>query len=151
MKLLILVRHGHCEEEGPRPLTERGRQQIAATAGRIADHIAGKTSLVISSTHLRTRQSSEILCAALGAECRDYSELAACFGPRDLENTLQIVRAHQDEAEVLVLAVHYEHLEDFPEYFGRQFLGVNTIRKFRDPDHAAAIVIDCAANTCGYL
>lgn len=67
---LLLLRHGEAETASfhgadfDRPLTDRGRAQIRACAGRLLSE-ASLPGLVVSSPAARTRATAEIVCEAI--------------------------------------------------------------------------------------
>jgi phosphohistidine phosphatase len=76
--LVFLVRHAHAEPGDPdelRELSERGRSEAEAVAGRLAAHET-PPSLVVASPLARARQTAERIASAAGAELRLDARLA---------------------------------------------------------------------------
>jgi probable phosphoglycerate mutase len=76
--LIFLIRHGQTDfnAEGrlqgqlDSRLTELGREQASRMATRLRPHVEGHAPLqVICSPSLRTRQTAQIVCEALGLDC----------------------------------------------------------------------------------
>ncbi len=147
---LILVRHGQCEMEDSRPLTQWGREQITQTAGRLRQHVDGKTAAIVSSTFLRARMSAKIIADALGTTFTETNDLKWALNEQDMFKGFQVVQAHQERVQVLILVVHLEHLEDFPNYYGKQAWG-KPLGKFGSIDYGDAVVIDIALQTANLI
>ena len=80
---LYLVQHGHAvpEEEDPdRPLSEKGRSDIARMAALLGAW-GVRVAKIVHSGKTRARQTAEILAPALGAS--DKVEMAAGLTPGD--------------------------------------------------------------------
>jgi len=70
--LVFLVRHAHSDPGEPdelRSLSERGRDEARAVAGRLAAHPT-PPQLVLTSPLLRARETADEIAAKTNAECR---------------------------------------------------------------------------------
>lgn len=105
---LIIVRHGVTKHTAAKrfsgglggdnpPLTDEGRDQVAATADWLSP-LHGKVAAVVASPVLRTRQSGEILADALGAPLTEepgFAELE--FGEWDGLTFAEVMEKFPDE------------------------------------------------------
>ncbi len=76
--LLFLVRHAHSDPGDPddlRPLSDRGRVEARALAGRLSAH-STPPRFVLSSPLLRARETAEAIAEASSAELRIDERLA---------------------------------------------------------------------------
>lgn len=105
---LCVLRHGIAAERGTfeddaeRPLTERGRDRMAAAAGGLAALI--QPSLVLTSPLLRARQTADLIADATGARI----EVCDALANGDHESLLAMAY------EPIVVAVGHEpHVSNF--------------------------------------
>lgn len=122
MNKLVITRHG---PYGPDYcLNDRGRKQMRLLAEQLRPQIDGDKIVILSSTADRARQSAEILGEVLGAT-HQLHEVLWSEGSR-LPNhgkVLELIRAHEGNAETLILVTHLEYGEEFPAHFGHHALG----------------------------
>lgn len=149
MKKLVVVRHGDYEDEDndDEKLSSLGEKQIAQLAEKLESHLNGFSVVILSSTALRARQSAEILVDKFGAAFEGLDLLWSGEGGKsfgtfmDFKKLLKMIEERKEQAEVYVLVTHYEYIEDFPMFFGKQRLGA-TLKSEVIPK-GTAWLIDC--------
>jgi phosphohistidine phosphatase len=115
--LLLVLRHAKAardpaDQDDQRPLTGRGRRDAAAAGTHLLENGLIPVS-VRCSVALRTRQTWEQVCAALGAT-GDRAEVS--FEPRlyraGSEGLLAVVREAADESPMVLLVGHNPAVHD---------------------------------------
>jgi phosphohistidine phosphatase len=105
---LYLVRHGEAvgETEDPaRPLNERGREEVAATA-RVGGRLGLEVERIVHSGKLRARQTAEIWAAALERE----KWIDENTGLEPMADPQQAIAYINEVREPLMLVGHLPHL-----------------------------------------
>lgn len=148
MDKLVIVRHGHYDSNDQ--LSECGRVQIRELSKKLKSSINGSPLLILTSNQDRARQSAEILGSAFNVGFEEYEILwSEGKHPEDLPGALELIRSRKNDAEVIVLVTHYEYVEDFPRYFGKNELGVEL--RSHLIDKGQAWVIDCQQKTIKHI
>jgi phosphohistidine phosphatase len=106
---LYLVRHGEAvaqEEDGERPLTEQGRQEVRAVAQLLARLGESRPAAIVHSGKTRARQTAEIIADSLGQAdaLREEEDLTPNANPK------RWVKRLDDGGEALMLVGHLPHL-----------------------------------------
>jgi phosphohistidine phosphatase SixA len=139
MKKLIVVRHGDCLDGR---LSDLGRKQITMLCGNLAPYVNGGSVVVIASPALRALESAEIIGQAFNAKIEQQPKLCSDeLTSADMRWLLELVRAKQDEADVIILLTHFEYVGKFPGYFARKTAGFE-VRSW-EIEKGGAWVIDC--------
>ena len=131
MKKLILVRHGTDEGGFNAHLSLTGKRQITDLAGKLAPHVDGNSVLMFSSTALRAQDGAKILSKAISVSFELCDTLWSGYDGKvlgcvpDFEQVMKLVSSHPNQADVVILITHYEYVEDFPQFFGKKYLGVD--------------------------
>ena len=107
MRWVLLVQHGEAkpEQEDPaRPLTERGRSDVEATAEVLARLGIG-VERIIHSGKTRARQTAEIMATHLNPKggVEEFSEMAPLDDPGKVIQKIE-------ESEAVMLCGHLPHL-----------------------------------------
>ena len=145
MKKLVIVRHGDYDYEDR--LSELGKQQISDLSEKLAGYVNGDTLLIFSSPALRASESAKIIAGRLGIEFEEHNVLwsgedgKVSGWKKDFEVLMGIITSHPQQANVVVLVTHYEYVEDFPFWFGKNHLQINLPCKVIPK--GTAYVIDC--------
>lgn len=85
MKTLWLARHAHSGEAGPgvrdfdRPLSERGRRDVPAVAGRLRSRKASFPQRIVCSPAARTLETAELFALQFGLEESDIEPEGALY------------------------------------------------------------------------
>lgn len=145
MKKLVVFRHGHdwCDE-----LDDDGRRHVTDTAEKLAEHLNGDTLLIVSSTALRAIQTAEIVAKRFKVGFDRHDMLWSGSSGKVIrlykafEQIFHYIKDHPDQPDVVILVTHYEYVQDFPEYFGKQFLNMPFPREEAIPK-GTAWLIDC--------
>jgi phosphohistidine phosphatase len=101
---LWLLRHGEAvphdsKPDADRELTARGERQAQA-AGEALARLGVEFEACYTSPKVRARDSARLACGALGVAPEQVEELANGF---DSDDALELLRAHGDDARVLVV------------------------------------------------
>jgi len=137
MKKLVLLRHGSYSGDH---LNDLGRQQIKNLALQLKKLINGDNLSIITSPAIRAVESAQILSSFFGVKY-EVNKVFLSGGQyhEDLPKALEIIRT-KEKVAVLIIVTHYEYLEKFPHYFGKEELGsffyTDTV------DKGEALVID---------
>ena len=146
MKKLVVVRHGAYNED--LRLDELGQAQISGLAEKLKARVGGTTVRVLSSPLCRADESAEILASALGAPMGPAEMFDVLRRSEGFENILNLVRAHEAEAETLVLVGH-EWLFAFPEFYAKNVLRLELCApklKFGE-----ACILDCEKKNLAHV
>ena len=109
---LWLLRHGEAVPHDSKPdhereVTARGERQALA-AGAALSRLGIEFDACYTSPKVRARQTAELACRSLGVEPVDENALAEGF---DRDDAITLLRAHGDDARVLVVG----HEPDFSQ------------------------------------
>lgn len=109
---LWLLRHGEAVPHDSKPdqereLTARGERQALAAGAALA-RLGMEFDACYTSPKVRARQTAELACQALGIDPVDEASIAADF---DRDDAIALLRAHGDDARVLVVG----HEPDFSQ------------------------------------
>jgi phosphohistidine phosphatase len=109
---LWLLRHGEAVPHDSKPdqereLTARGERQALAAGAALA-RLGMEFDACYTSPKVRARQTAELACQALGIDPVDEASIAEDF---DRDDALALLRAHGDDARVLVVG----HEPDFSQ------------------------------------
>lgn len=116
MKRLLLVRHAKASRDIPtqpdreRPLTERGKRQLATISTRLAKRKV-KPDAIISSPAVRTRATARFIAKKLDYKRRNIrldERLYAC----QAEDLLQIIQSLDDRLQCVMLVGHNPALSE---------------------------------------
>jgi phosphohistidine phosphatase len=121
MRRLMLLRHAKSDwpeglDDAMRPLAERGRGD-APEMGRAMARDSLVPDLALVSTAVRTRQTWELLAAALGKSVRMREEPELYGAPEG--KLLEIARNVPDEIETLLLCAHNPGIERLARRFAK--------------------------------
>jgi len=143
MEKLILVRHGNYNGS---VISDSGRQQMEILARKLQLELQDKRVLIISSTALRAIGSAEVFSNVLGISFEQDEKLWSDNDHwRDHSQLLELIRARQEDADVIILVTHLEYTEEFPAYYGKEELKVNWNQ--REIEKGEAWIIDCIKKT----
>ena len=150
MKKLIIARHGDYNDNS---LNHYGRCQIAGLAENLKAHIGeGASILLLHSPVTRARESAEILGVHFGVAPEEQKVLVFDYLNIDfVKGTFELVRARQEDADILILMTHLEHLKFFTPYFVKQGLGVETKQDIWDLGKGCAWVVDCEKRSIEFV
>jgi len=109
---LWLLRHGEAVPHDSKPdhereLTARGERQALAAGAALA-RLGIEFDACYTSPKVRARQTAELTCQALGIEPVDEASIGEDF---DRDDAIALLRAHGDDARVLVVG----HEPDFSQ------------------------------------
>lgn len=123
MELLILVRHGEYGSPN-RSLNGDGHRQINHLAKVLSSYIEGKRTIILSSTAKRATDTSEVLVRRFRDIPIETHECLTSTG-EDLdgmvEETIELVRRHESNYDVVILSTHLPHVSDFPTIWAELF------------------------------
>ena len=115
MKYLTAIRHAKAEDplsyarDFDRPLSEKG-QKDARQSARVIANLEPPVDWWISSTALRTRETTDAICAAIGYTKHTQWEDTAYAA--DADTLLELLSAVPQEATHVVLVGHNPGLEE---------------------------------------
>ncbi|MCX6812263.1 MAG: histidine phosphatase family protein [Candidatus Berkelbacteria bacterium] len=155
MKKLVIVRHGdYCYSDGENVLSHAGEDQIRELIEKlVAENViinSGGELVILSSTARRAVDSAKIIAEALGVRC-NFNEIlwSESFRIENLPGALELVR-QLESADTVIMVTHYKYTKYFPQYFGQEYLGVNSF-PMSVAGKGRAWVIDCETKTCEYF
>ncbi len=141
MKTLVIVRHGCYDGNG---LTDEGKQQIVKLAKVLALRLNGHSVVLLSSTALRARQTTEILSEHLGGLVFDLYECLFSSGYLSKEGAGEAIRLVAEKGEthdIVILSTHLEYIEQFPTIWGKT-QGLQVATEAYDIPKGSARVVD---------
>lgn len=148
MKTLIIVRHGNYGDDDH--LNNDGRNQIQELGKKLCSIINQSSVLLLTSPKDRARESAEIIGSILKTDIEAHKILwSDCSRPENLPGVLELVKSHQNQAEVTILVTHYEYAELFPAYYARNELGFTLTSK--PLNKGEALVINCQQKTVQHV
>ena len=107
---------------------------------------------MLSSSARRAKESAEILSAKLNLTFELVDLLwsgpddKVDGGDPDFRAVLDLISKHPNQAEVVVLITHFEYVENFPRFLGRNHLG-GVCLPIREIPKGTAWLIDCEQKT----
>lgn len=141
MKKLVLARHGDYGDDYC--LNELGKKQMRLLAEELKKHTNCDKVVILSSTADRARQSAEVLSEVLGVEHQLHELLwSDCNHREDYKKALELIRAHKEGAEIIIIVTHLEYVEGFPNHFGQHELEGTRLSGY-GIKKGQAWVIDC--------
>jgi phosphohistidine phosphatase SixA len=144
MKKLIIVRHGDCLNER---LSDLGRRQITMLCGNLKAHVDGGSVAVFTSPAPRVLESAAMVAQAFKTKLEEWPKLYSDEqAPADLRWLMEMVRAKQDDVDVIILLTHFDYVGKFPGYFARETAGVE-VHSWA-VEKGGAWVIDCEKRLC---
>jgi len=94
---------------------------------------------------IRASESTEILSQHFGTAF----ETQQMYDTNDNAKVLEVVRAHKDEADVMILVAHLDFAHYFPQHFAQKELDVEL--RSSEISHGKALIIDCEQKTLIYV
>ncbi len=144
MKKLIIVRRGDCLDDR---LSDLGCRQITMLCDNLKPHVNGGRVAVFASPAPRVLGSAAIVAQAFKAKLEEWPKLYSDEQtPADLRWLMEMVRAKQDEADVIIILTHFDYVGKFPGYFARETAGVE-VHSWA-VEKGGAWVIDCEKRQC---
>lgn len=141
MRTLVIVRHGNYGKD--LHLDDSGRADIARLAVQLNQYINGGSIRILTSPVDRAQESAHILGMSFGVDPQPHELLWSDNNhDEDLPAALELVRTQGHGVDALLLVTHYEYVGLFPEYFGKQELGVSFPIKFIEKGEAWVIDYD---------
>lgn len=137
LKKLIVVRHGNFGYHG---LTEAGRDEIEGAAVKISDYVEGKATVMFSSPAERAIQSAEIISEMLDIGF-DIKQAIDSNRQYNQAATLELVKKHMDEAEIIILVSHLECATYFPPFFAWKLFDTRIFCE--DAYYGDVVIFDC--------
>lgn len=119
MKKLFLIRHAEAEAIAPggndfmRALTPAGRHSASELASALAEIEKNPAALLVTSTALRAKETSEFIAGNFHINWREEKRLYNCT----LETLLEIIAATDNHFEVLLITGHNPSLTESAIYF----------------------------------
>lgn len=140
LKLLVVVRHGHYDDDYK--LSQYGRERVRRLAEKLKSKINSNSILLLSSVAKRASQSADVISKVLGVPFEEHEILwAENRHPEDIPGLLQFIKARKNEAEVMILVTHLEYACSFPFHFAHSELGMDTLPP--SPEKGEAFLINC--------
>ena len=145
MNTLIIARHAQHQSD---LLTDTGMEQIRSLGRKLQERLAGKKILILTSTALRARRSANVLKKEFfpEVEVEPHEVLwSENSHPHDYKGLTALIDTKVNDADVLLLVTHYEYVDGYATYYGRNRLQAELKSKLIE--NGRAWLIDTEAKT----
>ncbi|MDA3840663.1 MAG: phosphoglycerate mutase family protein [Patescibacteria group bacterium] len=116
MKKLIIVRHGHYDDN--LRLSNHGKTQMNELAKKVQANLNGASALILSSSAPRASDSATAMNEVLKVDLMEHEEFWDDISHRgSKEKSCETIEANNHEADAVIVVTHLELTRSIPEYF----------------------------------